>query len=137
MLTDLGAYGNHVGATLAAKTGGQSAEDLARLVDTLPDGCLGIDLDPGALIMSGYSPLELIEKVRAPILHVHARDGLRDRLAAAGEETPLGRGGVDFPAVLGALEDRTYRGYLTVQRNQAADPQREIGYAIQYLRNLV
>ncbi len=37
-LTDLGNFGNHIGATLTAETGSESGEDLARLIAALPDG---------------------------------------------------------------------------------------------------
>jgi L-ribulose-5-phosphate 3-epimerase len=53
-----------------------------------------------------------------------------------GLEVPLGRGSVDYPALLGALEERGYRGYFTIQRDTASDPETEIGQAVKYLRSL-
>ncbi len=34
-----------------------------------------------------------------------------------GLDVPLGRGSVDYPALLGSLEERGYRGYFTIQRD--------------------
>ena len=61
VLTDLAHYGNHVGAFLAAETGSESGEDLAHLFDRLPEGTIGVDLNPGNLAAGGFSPTEAIE----------------------------------------------------------------------------
>jgi sugar phosphate isomerase/epimerase len=136
VLADLGRYGQHIGAFLAAQTGGVSATDLARLIAALPDGSIGVDLDPGQLVMNGFSPQESIELLGPHIMHVHATDGVHDLARRHGVEVPLGRGSVDFPAVLGALEERQYRGYFTIQRESVNDPEFEIGQAVKFLRSL-
>ncbi len=69
------------------------------------------------------------------ILHVHATDAVRDLGRGRNVEVPLGRGSVDWPALLGTLEQRGYRGYFTIQRD-SANPEMEIGQAVQYLRSL-
>jgi sugar phosphate isomerase/epimerase len=121
---------------LAAQTGNVNGADLARLIAALPDGSIGVDLDPGQLVMNGYRPLEAVDSLSPHIMHVHATDGVHDRSRGNGRETPLGRGSVDFPALLGALEERGYRGYFTIQRDQVEDAVEEIGAAVKYLRNL-
>jgi sugar phosphate isomerase/epimerase len=136
VLTDLGNYGHHVGALFAAQMGAESGADLARLLAALPADAIGVDLDPGALIVNGFSPLEAIGDLGRQIIHVHARDGVRDLARKRGLEVPLGRGSADFPAILAALEERGYSGYFTVARDHADDPEHELGSAIQYLRNI-
>jgi sugar phosphate isomerase/epimerase len=136
VLTDLGRHGQHLGAMLAAQTGSVSGPDLARLITALPEGSLGVDLDPGQLVMNGFSPIEAIEALSSHIMHVHATDGVFDRNRSRGQEVPLGRGSVDFPAVIGALEERGYRGYFTIQRDFVDDAEYEVGAAVKYLRSL-
>jgi sugar phosphate isomerase/epimerase len=136
-LGDLGRYGHHVGATLAAHTGSESGADLARLIAALPAHSIGADLDPGHLIIQGFSPLEAAESLGPHILHVHARDAVRDVARGRGLEVPLGRGTADFPALLGALENVGYRGYVTIARETADDPEFEIGQAVKYLHAIV
>ncbi len=136
-LTDLGRFGQHVGATLAAQTGTESGADLARLLDALPPHAIGVDLDPGNLIINAFSPLEAVEALGSRILQVHARDGVRDLARGRGLEVPLGRGTADFPALLGALENYSYRGYFTIAREDADDPLHEIGLAVSYLKEIV
>jgi len=38
---------------------------------------------------------------------------------------------------MGLLEEREYRGYFTIERENASDPVLEVGQAVQYLRNLI
>jgi len=134
-LTDLGRYGQHVGAMLAARTGAEEGSELAAFLGSLPLGSLLVDFDPGGLVVNGFSPTVAVSELGASIAHVHARDGTRDISRGRGIETPLGRGSVDFPAILAALEEHDYRGYFTVERNddQAIE---QSALAIQYLRNL-
>jgi sugar phosphate isomerase/epimerase len=136
VLSDLGGFGQRVGALLAAETGSESGPDLRRLLNALPPGSLGVTLDPGNMIINGFAPLEAIETLGTDIIHVHAKDGVHDRARGRGVEVPLGRGSADFPALLGALEERQYRGYWSIEREQADDPLHEVGQAVQYLRSL-
>jgi sugar phosphate isomerase/epimerase len=105
-------------------------------LESLTEGTLLVNLDPGNLIINGFSPLEAVDAPGPHIAHVHAKDAVRDLAQGRGLEVALGRGSADFPNVLGALEEHGYRGYFTIERENAADPVREIGFAVQYLRNL-
>ena len=95
-----------------------------------------VTLDPGNLIVNGFMPLEAIDTLGSDILHVHAHDGVRDPALGRGLEAMLGRDSADFPALLGALEERGYRGYLSIERRGAADPLGDIALATKYLQNL-
>ena len=134
VLADLGDYGHHVGALLVAETGSESGDDLARLLAAVPQGAIGVSLNPGSLVLGGFSPVEAVEALGPAILHVQATDAVRDPSGRRGEPAPLGEGEADFPALLGALENAAYRGYFTIEHAAAGDPMREIPAAIQYLR---
>jgi sugar phosphate isomerase/epimerase len=136
VLTDLGRHAQRIGGMLAAQTGHAGGADLARLIAALPDGSIGVDLDPGQLIVNGFSATEAVEILGPHIMHVHATDGVHDLARSRGLEVPLGRGSVDYPALLGSLEERGYRGYFTIQRETAENPEFEIGQAVEYLRSL-
>ncbi len=135
-LSDLGRHSDRVGATLAARTGSEDGAALARLIDALREGGVGVDFDPGGLIVHGFSPRESLAALGSHVMQMRARDGVRDMAQGRGLETPLGRGTADFPTLAGMLEDFAYRGYWTIERQQAADPLAEIGSAVQFLRNL-
>lgn len=135
-LTDIGRFGQRVGATLCAKTGGETGDELLRLIKALPEGSLGVDLDPGNLIVNGHSPLDATTTLGRHVMHVHAKDGVRDLAQGRGVEVPLGRGSCEFPVLLAILEQHEYRGYLTIERQNAADPIGEIAAAVAFLKSL-
>lgn len=135
-LADIGGFGQRVGATLCAETGSESGADLLRLIKALPEGSLGVNFDPGNLIVNGHSPLEAATLLGRCVMHVHAKDGVRDLAQGRGVEVPLGRGSCEFPVLLAILEQHEYRGYVTIERLNAVDPVREIADAVSFLKNL-
>jgi sugar phosphate isomerase/epimerase len=134
-LTDLGSWADHFGAVLAARTGVDSGPDLARLLTALPEGSLGIDLDPGNLIVHGHSPLEAVAAVGRSIRHVHATDGVQDLAQGRGLRVELGRGSADYPALLAALGEQGYNGWLTIAGPSDGNPASAMGNAVRYLRS--
>ncbi len=135
-LLDLGRHGQRCGAILAARTGHEKGQVLADLMAQLPDGTLGIDFDPAALIMGGHSPAEALACLAPWIVHVHARDAIGDRATGRGQETRLGRGDADFVAIAAALDQRGFRGFFTIQRDVARQAPGEIADAVQFLKAL-
>lgn len=135
-LTALGACGEKYGARLAAKTGGESGPELAVLLEQLPEGSIGVDLDPGGLIAGGQSVEDALDSLGRRVIHVHATDAIRDLSVGRAVEVELGRGTADLPALLGQLEEFTYRGWVTIERHDSADPVGEIGNAVAYLRSV-
>jgi sugar phosphate isomerase/epimerase len=136
VLHDLGRAGQHTGALLAAETGAEPPDALARLLAALPLGSLGVDLNPGNLLVHGHAPQDAIERLGSHILHVHATDGVSDRARGRGQRVPLGRGMADWPALLGALEEQDYRGDFTIEPSDAADAAYEMESAVKFLRSL-
>ena len=135
-LSDLGRYGQKVGALLVAETGTESGEQLAELIARLPPGSLGVDFNPAGLITHGHSPCEAIEALAPHVLHVHATDATRDLALGRSVEVPLGQGNADFPEMLGVLEEHQYRGYITVARHDSRVPLDDVRQALTFLRNL-
>ncbi len=135
-LSELGRCSQQVGAWLAMETGSESGSEMAQLLQALPQGSAMVDLNPGNLIINGFSPLEAAQTLGPQIVHVHARDAVRDLAQGRGLEVPLGRGAADFPALLGALEEHSYRGYFTVARQDSRHAADEIALAVQFLKNI-
>lgn len=135
-LTVLGTYGDREGARLAAQTDVNSPAALARLLGELPEGSVGLDFHPGALILNGHSPAEAVAELGPHVLHVHAADAVRDFAARRTVEVELGRGAADIPALLGQLTEFGYEGWVTIERRESADPIGEIENAVAFLRAL-
>jgi sugar phosphate isomerase/epimerase len=135
-LTAIGAYGDRIGARLAAQTSSDGPLPLARLIAALPEHTVGVNLHPRALIAAGHSPLEAVEVLGPHVLHVHACDAVRE--AGAGHSSPveLGRGMADIPELIGRLTEFDYRGWVTIEARDAANPIAQIENAVAYLRSL-
>jgi sugar phosphate isomerase/epimerase len=135
-LSDIGRYGQKVGALLAAETGTESGEELAGLIARLPPGSIGVDFNPANLIVHGHSARAAVEALAPHVLHVHATDATRDLALGRGIEVALGQGSAEFPELLAALEEHQYRGYITVARHDTSAPVADIKQALAYLRNI-
>jgi sugar phosphate isomerase/epimerase len=135
-LTAIGTFGERVGARLAAQTVDQSPESLAKLLAQLPEHTVGIDLHPAGLINGGHSPSEAVELLGQHVLYVHASDAVREVAGRGAIEVELGRGSADLPELLGRLAEFNYRGWVTIERRDAANAIAEIGNAVAYLRSL-
>jgi sugar phosphate isomerase/epimerase len=136
VLADLGVYGQHVGALLAAETGSESPAQLRKLLDALPRGSLVAALNPGNLIINGFAPLDAVEVLGGEIAYVRAKDGVRDLAQGRGMEVQLGRGSVDFPALLGALEQQAYQGVICIAGESGDSPAEAIAQGVELLRSL-
>lgn len=135
-LTALSFFGERIGVRLAIQTADASPLELSRLIKALPPGSTGIDLHPTGLILGGHSPQEAVEILGPHVLHVHACDAVRDVSTQTAVEVELGRGAADFPDLLGQLTEFDYRGWVTIERRDSANPIAEIGNAVEFLRSL-
>lgn len=135
VLSGLGAYGERVGARLAAQTGSESGTDLARLIAALPEQTVGADFHPSGLIHHGHSPSEAMAALGREIIHMHACDAVRDFARRQVVNVEIGRGTADLPALLGQLEEFNYRGWVTIECT-TSDPIAEAENAVAFLRSL-
>lgn len=135
-LTAVSLYGDRVGVQLAAQTANESGPQLRRLLDQLPEGTVGVDLHPAALIQGGFSVSETLDALGAMVIHVHACDAVRDFGQQRAVEVELGRGVAEIPEILGRLEEYHYQDWVTIERNDSADPRSEIENAVKYLKSL-
>ena len=135
-LTDIGNHAQKSGAWLTAQTGSESGETLKGLIDSLPPMSLGVDFDPGDLMINGFSPSESIKQLASHVMSFRARDAVRDLKQGRGLEVQLGRGSIDWAELLGALEEQDYQGYITVDRQTDGNAIEESGQSLEYLTNL-
>jgi len=135
VLSDLGSFSQRIGAFLAIETGAESLERLSSLINSVPDGSVGVTLNPGNLLVNGFdlAPLASIAK---HVMLVHAKDGVKDKARGRGTEVPLGRGMAEFPEIAAILEEFHYPGYFVVERDNAQYPIEEIALSVQFLKNI-
>lgn len=134
-VADIGRHAQRVGAFLAHRTGPENPELLGDFLRALPEGSLMLDFDPGGLILNGFSAADACEQLVDHIIHVHARDAVRDLAMGRGVETVLGRGAVDFAEIFARLEERRYPGWFTVERNESNNQMAELADSIQWMKS--
>ena len=137
-LSDIGNHGQRCGASLAAKTSASTGDGtkLKELIDFLPIQSLLVDFDPASFVLSEKSATEAMNLLSEHVANFRARDAVRDFSLGRGVEVELGRGSIDWAALLGALEQKNYSGYITVDRDAEADPVSQCAQGLEYLSNL-
>ncbi len=154
---ELSNYADSVGAHFAIETGPETSAVLKEFLDSLGSKGVAVNLDPANLRMvTRDDPVEAVYNLKDYIVHTHAKDGINlidcnpeyvyrvvhpipEEIANQKffEEVPLGTGHVDFPAYLKALEDIGYRGFLTIEREVGATPEKDIIIARDFLKNII
>jgi inosose dehydratase len=125
------AYHHHLGTVV------EGPGDLAAFLSATGEA-VGLTLDTGHAALSGVDPVAVIRAHPRRIAHVHCKDvradvfaGVKARDASflegvlAGMFTVPGDGGLDYGAVMRALADISYSGWIVVEAEQdpaMADP---------------
>jgi L-ribulose-5-phosphate 3-epimerase len=121
------------------ETGQETPVTLLRTIELVNTGNLGINLDPANLILYGNgNPVDALDVFGKYVVDTHCKDGLYPTNGSElGKETPLGKGKVDFAALVGGLKKLGYRGPLTIEREIGGPQQvKDIRKAIALLRPL-
>lgn len=134
-LGTLGMHGNRLGVELALQSTAP-AEELETLLGELPERLVGFDLNPADLIISGGAPRAFAERLGRHVIHLFANDAVRGFGSTGGSDVELGRGGADFPELLGQLEEYNYRGWATIERRGSRQPVDDAANAVRFLRSL-
>lgn len=92
------------------------AEELLDFVYCFPGPRPGVYYDLGNAAAMGYDLSSEIRLLGRRIIGVHIKDRRHN-----GPTVPLGTGGVDFPAVFGALDEVGYKGPYILQGARGAD----------------
>ena len=134
MLDSIRACARHAAeqnVTLAIEAVGFSVvadmKDLQRCLDDLKEYDVCINLDTAHLPVADEDPPEWIRTFGPRVVHIHIKDAriyndTEERVAVFGvtldfECPPLGRGIIDWPPIIEALQGVGYDGYLSVEHS--------------------
>ena len=108
----------------------ETPDEVDALMQRTDPTLVGLCLDSGHATYGGGSPIELLSRHRARTWHVHFKDcephiaerARREQLdyqdaLRQGIFCELGRGSVDFPALLRDLRDADYDGWIVVEQD--------------------
>ena len=109
------------------ETGQETPPTLLRAIEDIGTGNLGINLDPANLILYGKAnPVDALDVIGKYVMDVHAKDGLYPTNGRQlGNETPLGEGKVNFPALVARLKELGYDGTFTIEREISGEQQKK------------
>lgn len=114
------------------------ADELARLVDDIPDEIAGLCLDTGHLYYAGMDPVASLRTYAHRLDYIHFKDidqSVFDQVmnesirffdaCARGVMCQIGRGIIDYRALYRLIHELGYEGYITVE--QERDPRNANG----------
>ena len=70
VMSEIGRHAQRSGVFLAAETGSEPAESMAKLIAALPEGSLGVTLNPGNLIVNSFSASDAVASLGQHIMYV-------------------------------------------------------------------
>src|SRR5690349_2312623 len=116
-------YHNHMGSL------GEAPEEVDRVMDSSDPRYVKLELDIAHYVQGGGDPVKAIQKYRDRLLFVHIKDveSIPREQSSRGRDfrfVELGRGRVDVPAAMKALEDINFRGWAVVELDEVPDKSR-------------
>lgn len=120
----------HVGSLVEGR------QDIARVMDRTDPRYFFLAPDTGHLAGAGCDPVEIFETYKDRIVHAHLKDWAPPvPPATRGSFVVLGKGNVDFPALLRILETTSFDGWLDVELDggRGTEPTQVARDAKQYL----
>ncbi|MCG6187280.1 sugar phosphate isomerase/epimerase family protein [Maribellus maritimus] len=130
----------------------ETAVEVDKLMQLTNPELLGLCLDMGHFAFGGGDPVEALEKYYSRIWHVHFKDfdpgvGKESQVnkydyfksVEKGVFCELGKGNVDFPAIVNILKSRGYEGWIVVEQDVLpgmGSPKKCADWNRQYIKSL-
>lgn len=115
------------GQSFLFETGQETPVTLKRLIEDTGLDNIGVNLDPANLLMYGKAnPVDAVDILGKYIKGVHVKDGeYPTNGRELGEEKALGKGRVNFTALIQKLKEIGYDGALTIEREISGEEQKK------------
>ncbi|MCD6396261.1 MAG: sugar phosphate isomerase/epimerase [Spirochaetaceae bacterium] len=151
-------YAEKSGVLIAVETGPEKSEVLKKFILETGEKSLKVNFDPANLVMvQGEDPVLAVYNLNDLIVHTHAKDGkmiqkcdpvkIYNAFAEGNPdnididsyfmEFPIGKGDVNFPAYLAALDEIGYKGYLTIEREAGENRVKDVTEGIKFLKGVM
>ncbi|MGH9761450.1 MAG: sugar phosphate isomerase/epimerase family protein, partial [Blastocatellia bacterium] len=123
-VTDIGVglgYHNHMGSL------GQGPNDVDKIMDEADQRYVRLELDVAHYFAGGGNPVRAIRTYRDRLLFLHLKDVERVSTPGGYRFVELGRGQVDLPGVVSALEQTRFRGWAVVELDSVPEDKKSSG----------
>ncbi len=134
-------YHHHMG------TGVQTTEEIDRLMENTDPDKVKLLFDTGHLVFSGEDPIEIFNKYKSRIKHIHFKDIRREvakevkekkdsflNAVKKGTFTVPGDGMIDFKPIMKAIQESGYEGWIVVEAEQDPSKANPYKYALKARR---
>lgn len=128
------------GVRLSLETGREPVDTLLSFMDALSRANIGVNFDPGNLILYGMDePAPALTFLAGRIDNVHLKDARRSAQPGVlfGQTAPLGTGDAQIPRVVSKLRTINYPGPMLIEVPARAGNLQPIRDAATYVRSLV
>jgi L-ribulose-5-phosphate 3-epimerase len=141
VLQELCRYARHKNVSFAMEMGQETPVTILRTILDTKCTNIGVNLDPANLLMYGKAnPVDAIDIIGKYVYGVHGKDGeYPTNPYELGREMPIGKGKVDFPALLKKLHACGYVGAITIEREipQGEDQKQDILAGKSFLEEII
>jgi len=133
-LREIGSRADRYSVMLAFRSSLSGFAALTAALRTVDCPWFGVDFDPAAAVADVWDIDQILSELGPVLRHVRARDAIRGdgRIRPAA----VGQGDTDWPALLAALDDAAYHGWLTVDPIDLPDRRAAALAAKDYLANV-
>lgn len=111
-----------LGTVYAIRSSLAAPAELGALLQAVACPLVRVSVDPAALLMGGFDPVEALVTLGEQVSLAYVRDALRGVPQRFGRETALGEGSLDLHSYLGMLSAQGYRTAPILRRTHAAAP---------------
>lgn len=127
------------GIALGLETGQEKVDTLAGFLKALERKNVGVNFDPANIILYGNGDPAAAVAVLLPwIRQCHVKDAVKAKVPGSwGEEVPVGKGQVDWKAILQTLEGGGFGGPLVIEREAGHAREADVRTAREQLERLV
>ncbi len=118
---------NKSGQRFLFETGEELPVTLVQLIEEIGTGNMGVNFDPANLMMNGRAnPVDAMDLLGPYLMGFHGKDGRYPMgKEPKGKELPLGKGQVDYPALLKKVKALHYEGDITIEREIPSGSERD------------
>jgi L-ribulose-5-phosphate 3-epimerase len=123
---------------LGFETGQETATSLATFLKDLGRPNVGVNFDPANMLLYNQgNPVAAVQTLAPWLKQVHLKDANRTKVPGTwGEEVPVGRGEVEWPAFFEALGQSGFKGDLCFEREAGEHRVGDIRAGLEYIRSL-
>ena len=110
------------GTVYAIRSRAGAPDEVSRLVKTVDCPLVRVAIDPAALLMSGFDPLESLGGFGEQLVLAYVRDATRGSAEHVGHETALGQGRLELDAYLAGVDAAGCGSAPILRRTDTANP---------------